>query len=448
LAPEAGFVDVPPQPGGSPYAARMFYVFEPADQDAANRPLAVFTAGGPGYPASLELLPYGTAQRTLGSPSAPAVPPAPNSASWTSFANLLFVDERQSGFSYERAQTPAAAPDAAAPCAYSPVGDASDFVRVLLAFLDSHHPLQAAPVVLVGQSYGGERATLMAHILLRYADAASLADDALRAAIQAHYDAVFPEHAGVPAAPAMAATQFRAVVLLQPFVLGGLQYTTQNGLVSSDPYVGNLPAGRDPYDVRQPLGWSQTIDDAAAAAFGDVDRANSLLGVDPRTIPELQPRARADAFRVVAPADAAQAQTNASWTAALGALATGDAYLVSPATACPYGADLFSGPGSLDAFVANLGDGVRTFVSDARYDGSIYSPAIPAALGQVARVAVDTAPRSGVARPGWFRVFLDADAGTGVEVRFPPYVDSGHFVALAEPQALHDDVAAWVAEAP
>jgi hypothetical protein len=65
-------------------------------------------------------------------------------------------------------------------------------------------------------------------------------------------------------------------------------------------------------------------------------------------------------------------------------------------------------------------------------------------------VVVDSAPRPGVARPGWFTVAFAEDGGFAptIEVRFPPYDESGHFVALAEPQALHDDVAAWIAEEP
>ncbi len=160
--------------------------------------------------------------------------------------------------------------------------------------------------------------------------------------------------------------------------------------------------------------------------------------------------ARSGAFRVVAPADDAQAQTNALWRAGIGALAAGDEYLVSPATACPYAPSLYAGPGSEDPFLANLRGGVRTFISDARYDESIYAPAIPAALQQVATVTVDTAPRPGVARPGWFTVTFGEDGGVAppIEVRFPSYQESGHFVALAEPQALHDDVIAWIESAP
>jgi hypothetical protein len=436
---EAGFIDVPAQPGGSTHSGRMFYVFEPADSEPENKPLAIFMAGGPGYPASLELLPYGIARATL--PSFGAAPTA-NPASWTSFANLLFVDERQSGFSYE---TDDGAPDAVA-CTYSPTGDSADFVRVLLAFLDSHPAIRAAPVILVGQSYGGERATFMLDLLLRYSTEAA---PTLRATIQAHYDAVFPAAAGTVIAPALATTQFGHVVLLQPFILGGLQYAVQDALAPADPYIGAVPAGNDPYDVRQPAGWSQEIDDAPAAVLADFGEATTLFGVDPRTIPALRPPARTNAFRASA-SDPTQAQTNAQWTSTLGPLAAGDVYLAAPGTACPYGQALFTGAGSLPAFLANLEDGVRTFITDARFDASIYAPAIPAALTQVATVAVDDSPRAGVERPGWFTVTFAPDGGVAaaVQVRFPPYVDSGHFVALAEPQALHDDVVTWLSTAP
>jgi hypothetical protein len=121
-------------------------------------------------------------------------------------------------------------------------------------------------------------------------------------------------------------------------------------------------------------------------------------------------------------------------------------------SACP-GAPLdTTDPTATEAFAANLAAGVRLFVTDARYDAVIYAPAIPATLAQWVPVTVDTAPRAGVERPGWFTVSLDgADGGGGarpVEVRFPSYPGSGHMVNITEPQPLHDDVGAWLRESP
>jgi hypothetical protein len=108
------------------------------------------------------------------------------------------------------------------------------------------------------------------------------------------------------------------------------------------------------------------------------------------------------------------------------------------------------GPGSTDAFLANLRAGVRTFISHARYDSVIDAAAIPAALATVATVAIDTTPRPGVARPGWFTVAFPEDGGAAppIEVRFPPYDASGHYISIGQPQALHDDVAAWMFDTP
>jgi hypothetical protein len=431
----------------------MFYVFEVADEDPGHRPLAVFLAGGPGYPSSLALVPYGTARATL-DPSTPSdVAPRPNAASWTSFANVLFIDERQSGFSYELGppvDAGATPPGDAGTCAFSPIDDAADHVRVLLRFLDGHPALQAAPVILVGQSYGGTRATLMLDLLLRYPGEAKRADPALEGEIQAHYAAVFPDHAGAPIAPALAVTQFGRAVLLQPLVAGGIQDTVQAPLIKADPYVGGVSSSQDPYDVRQPQGWSQALDESAARALGDPVGATTLLAADPRSIPRLGPAERVEAFRLAVPDTAATTATDAALTAALGPLVAGDRYLVYPCTVCPTGASLAEGTGAGNEFIANLMGGVRTFISDARYDSVIYSPAIPAVLQEVGTVTLDTAPRPGVARPGWFTVRFPQNGATGpaIEVRFPPYVDSGHFVTVAEPQHLHDDVAAWLDAAP
>src|SRR5260221_8760337 len=64
LVAEAGFIDLPPQPTQATYSARMFYVFQPADTDAAHKPLAVFFNGGPAFPTSMGLLAYGTGRVT------------------------------------------------------------------------------------------------------------------------------------------------------------------------------------------------------------------------------------------------------------------------------------------------------------------------------------------------------------------------------------------------
>jgi hypothetical protein len=422
----------------------MFYVFQPADDDAAHKPVAVFLAGGPGYPASLDLLPYGIARTTLAAPYLAGAPPVANPARWTTFANVLVLDERQSGFSYGLGGDPSGAA-ATTSCTFSPIDDAADAVRSLLQFLDGHPALTAAPVVFVGQSYGGARATLALDLLLRYPTEASRADPALGAAIQAHYDAAFPDRGGAVVGAQAAIAQFGHVVLLQPLVLGSLQYAAQSRLMPDDPYVGSPPAGRDPYDVRQPAGWTTGLEENAAMQIADPSGGPSLLGVAPASIPRLGPASRAGAFRVATPLSPGATAIDGALGSALGPLGSDDAYFVYPATACPVGS-LFQEIGSANEFAENLGDGVRSFVSDARYDAVIYSPAIPATLELGGMVVVDDAPRAGVARPGWFTVTLDGAGARSIEVRFPLYDSAGHFVSVGQPQDLRDDVAAWFAE--
>ena len=92
----------------------------------------------------------------------------------------------------------------------------------------------------------------------------------------------------------------------------------------------------------------------------------------------------------------------------------------------------------------------RLFLTHARWDGVIYTPAIPYVLEQAAiHVTTDTAPRAGVARPGWLRFDVPASDGEPkhpVEVRFPSYDDSGHMVAVTQGTDLADDAEAWLSE--
>lgn len=70
------------------------------------------------------------------------------------------------------------------------------FIRVLLRFLVAHPNLQRNRVVIVGESYGGIRSTVMLHILLHYQDYGNgrsiYQDPSLVQEIQNHYNHVFP----------------------------------------------------------------------------------------------------------------------------------------------------------------------------------------------------------------------------------------------------------------
>jgi hypothetical protein len=449
LPPEAGFVDVPPQPTAAKYPARMFYAFRSADQDPAHKPLMVFFNGGPGWATSAGLLAYGTGPVTVDGASA-----IPNPASFTRFANLLYIDERMAGFSY--GESLSSAPD----CSMDVIEDASDFVRVLLAFFDAHPALVAAPVVLVGESYGGVRATHTLDLLLRYQTTAAAGGADLPGLIQAHYDKVFPEHAGTPIDEATAAKQFGAQVLIEPLVLGPPQVSLQQQMVPDDPYIGYLvPGNVDPYNASKPYGWSSALNLDALKVIADPAGAKALFGVPLDSIAALKPQARVrdKAFRYVdvyphdiSPEEAAGLdEANAALASWLGKLGPNDTYYALTGRQCS-GEPEFWNDDTLGAvFVENLRH-VRTFITHARWDMVIYAPAIPAALQEEGfSVQTDSAARPNVDRPGWFTVDLPAttdpdEPATKIEVRFPLYETSGHMVAASQPAELAADVEEWL----
>jgi hypothetical protein len=413
LLTEAGFIAVPPQPTAATYAAQMFYDFQPADTDPESKPLFVLFNGGPGWPTSSQLLVRGTGRMTLPVPNpvnmrpepdgGGAWIPVPNPSSWTRFGNLLYLDERLAGFSYGI--------QPAVNCAMSPVEDASDFVRALLTFLDSHAALRGSQVVLVGESYGGVRASWMLDMLLRYPTEAAMGGSDLPGLIQAHYDAVFPCNGGGAIDESTAARQFGRQVLIEPLVLGPGQDAEQDLLMPDDPYVGSFnQCDMDPEDVLKPAGWGDSLFIEGMEALSDPSAARSLLGVDLDAITLLGPSARASAFHRspqyepppppmdAGPLDAPDAAPpqgmfcasfppdpmpdavmaiNAQFAALLGPLTARDAYYEFPGNQCYYQ----NGPGDTSQpFIANLRY-VQTFITHARYDAVIYTPAIPALLG-------------------------------------------------------------------
>ncbi|RMG93915.1 MAG: hypothetical protein D6705_17430 [Deltaproteobacteria bacterium] len=236
LEAEVGFIEIEPvtyrlhRPGQTleltASAARMWYAFQPAADAPEDRPILLLFNGGPGA-ASEILFGFNTSQRSLDPAHNGGGDVGPSPAPWTDFANVLAIDARITGYAYNMVE---GASDVAVRDAefsarnFNPYLDGADFVRVLLRFLAAHPDLQDNPVVLVGESYGGTRATVMLDLLLDYAAHATgdlpYEDDALAAEIQAHLDAVFPGLGGQVAPPELVAQQFSRQILVQPLLLG------------------------------------------------------------------------------------------------------------------------------------------------------------------------------------------------------------------------------------
>jgi hypothetical protein len=397
LHDEAGFIDLPDDDGTH---ARLFWSFEPSSR--ADAPLAVFFNGGPGgATAPLRALNTGKRRADISSQEVVA-----NETSWADFAHLLYVDARQTGFSYDVAVTDddAGRSDVFAPWHFTSDADTSEFVRLILAFFDAHPSLRCSRVALVGESYGGVRATRMLEMILHYRDH-TLAD-----LLQAHLDRVFPKRAGQVVPPEVIAEQFFAQVLIEPLLLGEAQ------LSATPPF---LP-GTDPFDATEPESGENQIGNAVLAAHTQAASFEKLIGVPPTAVPEFAAAERGFAVRELMPFTD---RMDGDLATVLGAPGPYDAYfeIIHPGLQ----ADLMSG----DAFVDNLRY-VDTLVTDALHDQVIVSTVIPQLLATWPGVA-------GVSsRDGY--VDVTYSDGTLRSFRFPQY-DAGHMVEVRQPAALRDD---------
>jgi carboxypeptidase C (cathepsin A) len=144
--------------------ARMFYVAYSLDDASAStqpRPLLFAWNGGPGSNAALlELGALGPRRIEKRPESATADQPSAlvdNDDTWLEFADLVFVDPIDTGYSY------ATSPDTLKEF-LNDQGDA-DSVAEFIRLYRRHYALQQAPLYIMGESYGTYRAAGVAEIL-------------------------------------------------------------------------------------------------------------------------------------------------------------------------------------------------------------------------------------------------------------------------------------------
>jgi hypothetical protein len=330
--------------------ARIWYTFQPADEEAAAKPLFVFFNGGPGGATSCGLFSANTARLTVFldevTDEAALVT---NTASWTRAGNLLHIDSRTAGFSYSLMDDPGDEVrrgrefDAQN---YNPFVDGADFVRALLRFLADHPSIRGNSIVLVPESYGGVRTTVMLHLLLyygRYADGSSVYQDpGLVTAMRSHYDVVFPEYAGQAVPPGVIAGQFGHQVLIQTVETPSFQTRVKVEMLEAPgsplyqvaaetgiPYVpyaespGAVPnptptrvqnyiydwidsIGRDAYHIAKPAGFLDGHRAAAQEFLTDVDTLGLMAGVDVTGIADMYASARSGAYKTRAGGEGGQ----------------------------------------------------------------------------------------------------------------------------------------------
>ncbi len=486
FAAEAGFIAIEPvsytlRGAGEPLletssGARLFYSFHPAATHPETRPLMVVYSGGPGASTGI-LLGGNTAPITVDPARTSGAKAADNSASWTTFANVLYVDARGCGLSYGVApgmKNSTLRDGEFTARNFNPWLDAADVVRVVLRFLEAHPLLRSSRVVLTGESYGGVRTEIALSLLLwpeRYDQGSSVyVDVALSDEIRAHF-----EGAGTTAA-----AQFDRTVLLQPRLTSPQQQAAAGAALNAPgsplfaiaeqektwyspcgpndggctPY-GNaydflVIAGRDVYDVRKPESATFARYASLGERLADPDVLPAVLEVPLASIAGLRADERVDAYRL-----RYAGTTPEPLAARLGALPDYDRYFemeLFDLIGAPFVATALQNQG-LDRTNERYGRlfledllSVKTFITNAAFDAAIWTPSLPAALAlyttSVSGVHVDGESFTVDYLPGAF----GAPTGTSRAVRFPTYAASGHSIALDEPAKLAADIEAWLAE--
>jgi pimeloyl-ACP methyl ester carboxylesterase len=441
LVAEAGLLEVPARDvtlAGKPVhlsaAARLFYNFEPADADATDRPILVLFNGF----ADDILRPYGTGRMTVMEGGAVV----PNASSFTRFANLLYVEPRQSGYSYDWHQdgSPMTAEDCS-PDVFNEYVDAADVLLAVLAFLDEH-PRIRGPVAWLGESYGGVRVTWI-NAYLRG-----------RGALAPYVDPLLAERvAGVKRTTSLHAAQ----ILLEGWLGGGPENQAVNAecddpaelaavtAALGTPCTSNacsctVAAGNSLYDFAYTTAHQVQRVYEADLAHTQPDRAKALIGVALTGIPELAVKERSRGFKCSTP-DATVPPEDAL-TAALGSLPAGQSWyvpyspLVPGKETVPTMADWYTVNIQGPAFLDNLRE-VPTFLTRGDLDLVVptraVAPTLRAILG--GQGVDDTNPN---------RIVVTRPDGTSTIDIFD-YPNAGHMISMLAPEKLASDLEAWLA---
>lgn len=470
LPPRSGFIDIEPVSyvrHGEPVtasSARLFYSFHPADVGSVDAPTFVFFNGGPGYATSLGLMSFGTGPMTLQLPEQGGQL-VPNPWSWTQLGNLLYIDTRQAGFSYstlgDSADSQARAAENHARN-FNDYIDAADILRVILRVLKGDEALQDNPVVLVGESYGGVRASLVLKYALDWADLRDdwwYADEGLADELEAHFSEL-EARIGLTDPT----DQFQAQILIQPFV-AHTQFDDQSDIWcvpgSKEAQIaeaGGFPCQslryyRDPYQMDEAPEWSAGLDVLAGQHLMNPPSLESLLQVDLGSIAGLAATEREGAFR--ASLDYPTLASTA-FIERFGVIPAWDTYHVALAMVTRND-DLYDNPYPC-FFFSRVAASVDTFVTNGELDGVVRTQVLPTTLLAcqalssapfVEDIQVTTDPQSNQARPGQWTITYTEDSPYGAGervVRWPTYAESGHMVATRQPQELFEDVREFLVE--
>jgi hypothetical protein len=444
IAPQAGFLEVPPrtvtlkgQSVAIEATGRLFYNFLPADTNPAEKPIIVLFNGF----ADDMVRAYGTGRETVVSGGEVL----PNASSFTRFANLVYVEPRQAGYSYDVLFDRTPLPADCAPDIFNEYVDAADVLLAVLEFL-SENPNLEGPVYWLGESYAGVRITWILAYLRGHWDLVPYADPLLEARI------------GALARPGSAAA---GQVLLEAWIAGGAERVAieaecgdpvEIAAVSSslgiscasveDACSCTTDDGHSLYNYTYTTARETERETLADLAHVVPERAAALLGVPLTTIPLLGNAERAKGFKCLSadgPLPYETVPPEEALVAALGPLPAGQSYFVPYSPLLPTSAIPTADWQTLDleavAFADNLHD-VPTFLTKGDKDLVVptlaLAPALRAALGD-ARVDSSVPARLGIRYSDGERFVAVFD-----------YPSAGHMVEMVEPAKLANDLEAWL----
>ncbi|MFO0555587.1 MAG: hypothetical protein U0271_44830 [Polyangiaceae bacterium] len=437
IVAEAGFVEAPPrevtvrgEDATIAATARLFYNFIPADGDAASKPVFVLFNG---FSANV-VRGFGTGPYTVDDGGAVVE----NPASLTKLANLLYIEPRQAGFSYDVGGDVATRCSAAV---FNEYADAADVLFGVLSFLDSHPELKGR-IYWVGESYAGVRIQWILAFLRGAWSFAPYADPSLAERIAQLEDPsrllagqilLEPWLLGKPHADAI------ADACTEPSIVDGVSESVGAPCSPANACACASAHGRSPYNYAYTDVHQRARITEANIAETSAETAPLFFGVPLESLDGLLAAERAKGFKCdIADADAPPQD---DLVAALGVLPPGQAYFL-PYSPLQPGKELTTTPADWrdkallgPVFVDNLRD-VPTFTTSGARDlvvpGVALAPAIATILGSDRVTASPTA----------INVAYDDGQRT---IAVGQYASAGHMITMIEPAAFESDVEAWLA---
>jgi pimeloyl-ACP methyl ester carboxylesterase len=437
---EAGFLEVPARKvtvKGTPVAieatGRLFYNLRPADESPTTKPIFILFNGF----ADDIVRAYGTGPTTV----APDGRVVPNPSSLTSLANLVYVEPRQAGYSYDVLR--GRAPDAGdcAPQVFNEYVDAADVLLAVLTFLEDHPELEG-PVYWLGESYAGVRVTWILTYLRGRWENVPYSDPLLASRLE-----------GVHRSGSLMAGQ----ILLEAWLAGGAETTAITTVCDGkaetqavgasigescqemDARTCATNAGRSLYNYTYTLEHETTRETFADAAHTEPSLAALLLGLPLSDIPLLAQKERSLGFKCSSADDTVPSETNL--VALLGALPGGQSYYLPYSPLQPgkelakTTADWSTRDYEAVAFADNLRD-IPAFLTQGDRDLVVptkaLAPALRAVLG-ASRVDDASLARLGLVYPDGERY-----------VDIFEYASAGHMISMVEPAKLAKDIAGWL----